>query len=57
MFPLISAIARLFAQPAPEGAEAPVRALFESAGERSGHDLDEARALREAAQAYMRVVR
>lgn len=57
MFPLITAIARLLSQPAAPGAEAQVRALLETAGARAGHDLGEARALREAAQAYLRVVR
>ncbi|WP_167772881.1 hypothetical protein [Ramlibacter humi] len=57
MFSLINAIARLLSQPAAPGADAPVRELFETAGARAGHDLSEARALRAAAQAYMRVVR
>ena len=57
MLPLLTAIARLFSTPPSPAGSGPVRTLFERAGARAGQDPCEARELRAAAQAYLRVVR
>lgn len=55
MYTLLAQIARLVAPaPAPAGV---ARRLLESAGSRAGHNPQQAEELRQAAYAYLRVVR
>lgn len=55
MYTLLAQIARLVSSaPAPSGV---ARRLMESAGSRAGHSPEQARELRRAACAYLRVVR
>jgi hypothetical protein len=55
MFALITRIARFLS--IPKGRASLARSLLESAEARAGHGLQEASDLREAAVAYLRVVR
>ena len=57
MFPVLVSLARLLQ---PQGAALsrdPLQRLMESAGARAGHDPQQARELREAAAAWLRVIR
>lgn len=54
MYPVFTSIARLFSQPGSAPAADPVQRLFEQA---AGRTPDQARELREAAAAWLRVIR
>jgi hypothetical protein len=53
---LLAFLNHLFPAPAEAGAD-PARQLMERAGARAGHNPRQARELRQAAQAWLRVVR
>ena len=57
MFSLLAPLARLLQPQAAVAARDPLQQLMERAGARAGHDPHEARELREAAAAWLRVIR
>lgn len=57
MFPLLAPLARLLQPSAGLASRDPLQQLMERAGARAGHDPREARELREAAAAWLRVIR
>lgn len=57
MFSLFAPLARLLQPQAVFAARDPLQQLLERAGARAGHDPQQARELREAAAAWMRVIR
>jgi len=57
MFAFLAPLARLLQPQDPGASLDPVQSLMERAGARAGHDPHQARELREAAAAWMRVIR
>lgn len=57
MFPLLAPLTRLLQPQAAFAARDPLQQLMERAGARAGHDPQQARELREAAAAWLRVIR
>ena len=57
MFTLLTPLLRLFTDPAPMRTGDPVQQLLERAGASAGHNPRQARELRQAAFAWLRVVR
>lgn len=57
MFSLLAPLVRLLHPQAVFAARDPLQQLMERAGARAGHDPHQARELREAAAAWMRVIR
>jgi len=57
MSPLLAPLARLLQPQGASAARDPLQQLMERAGARAGHDPHQARELREAAAAWLRVIR
>lgn len=57
MYPLLASLARLFRHPTAATPHDPVQRLLEQAGARAGRNPRQARELRQAACAWLRVVR